>query len=245
VPIKTINLMPAATSHYLPLTLPFFLLLVGLLILLVAVIEIRVLEYTYARIGIRREYIFSILVVSLLGSLVNIPIAELPPEQIVSGREIVFFGMRYVVPVVERWPATVIAVNLGGAVVPIFLSGFLMIRNRLYKHALIGIVAVAVACKLIATPVPGLGIAIPVFVPSLITTFVALLLSRREAAPLAYICGSLGTLIGADLLNLHKVQGLGAPLVSIGGAGTFDGIFLIGIVSVLLASAIAPPRRSR
>jgi uncharacterized membrane protein len=62
------------------------------------------------------------------------------------------------------------------------------------------------------------------------------LLSRERAAPLAYIGGSLGTLIGADLLNLRAIRGLGAPVASIGGAGTFDGIFLIGIVAVLIAS---------
>jgi uncharacterized membrane protein len=38
--------------------------------------------------------------------------------------------------------------------------------------------------------------------------------SRAYAAPLAYIGGSLGTLIGADLLNLDKLQGLGAPIAS-------------------------------
>jgi hypothetical protein len=32
------------------------------------------------------------------------------------------------------------------------------------------------------------------------------------------------------------VRRLGAPVVSIGGAGTFDGVFLTGIVAVLLAS---------
>jgi hypothetical protein len=42
------------------------------------------------------------------------------------------------------------------------------------------------------------------------------------------------------LLNLGKVQGLGAPVASIGGAGTFDGIFLTGILGVLLASIFAP-----
>jgi uncharacterized membrane protein len=89
---------------------------------------------------------------------------------------------------------------------------------------------------MLAHPVRGLGIAEPVFVPSLASAIVALLLSRRYAAPLAYIGGSLGTLIGADLLNLGKVQGLGAPVASIGGAGTFDGIFLIGILAVLIAS---------
>jgi uncharacterized membrane protein len=67
-------------------------------------------------------------------------------------------------------------------------------------------------------------------------------LSRQNAAPLAYIAGSMGTLIGADLTNLDKVRGLGAPVASIGGAGTFDGIFLTGILAVLLASIFHPKR---
>ena len=91
-------------------------------------------------------------------------------------------------------------------------------------------------CHWLAEPVPGVGIAVPIFAPVAATAIVALLLSRTDAAPLAYISGSLGTLIGADLLNLPKVQGLGAPIASIGGAGTFDGIFLIGVIAVLIAS---------
>jgi uncharacterized membrane protein len=50
----------------------------------------------------------------------------------------------------------------------------------------------------------------------------------------------MGTLIGADLTNLDKIRGLGAPVASIGGAGTFDGIFLTGILAVLLASIYHP-----
>ena len=49
-----------------------------------------------------------------------------------------------------------------------------------------------------ADPVPGLGIAVPVFMPVVVTAIVATLLSRQDSAPLAYIAGSLGTLIGAD-----------------------------------------------
>jgi uncharacterized membrane protein len=67
------------------------------------------------------------------------------------------------------------------------------------------------------------------YVPVVVTAIVAILLSREDCAPLAYIAGSLGTLIGADLTNLDKVRGLGAPVASIGGAGTFDGIFLTGM----------------
>jgi len=84
--------------------------------------------------------------------------------------------------------------------------------------------------------VQGVGIAVPIFVPPVVTALVAVLIARQHAAVLAYAGGSLGTLIGADLLNLGVVRGLGAPVASIGGAGTFDGIFLTGIVAVLLAS---------
>ena len=69
-----------------------------------------------------------------------------------------------------------------------------------------------------------------------------MLLSREYAAPLAYIGGSMGTLLGADLLNLDKIGSLGAPIASIGGAGTFDGIFLTGILAVLIAGVVAPAR---
>jgi uncharacterized membrane protein len=83
--------------------------------------------------------------------------------------------------------------------------------------------------------VQGVGIAIPTFLPPIAAAVTAMLLSRRMAAPLAYIAGTLGTLIGGDLLNLGLLPGLGAPVASIGGAGTFDGIFLTGILAVLLA----------
>jgi uncharacterized membrane protein len=68
----------------------------------------------------------------------------------------------------------------------------------------------------------------------LAAAFVAAIISWRHAAPLAYAGGSLGVLIGADLLTLDKFRGL-APVLSIGGAGTFDGIFVTGIMAVLLA----------
>jgi uncharacterized membrane protein len=105
---------------------------------------------------------------------------------------------------------------------------------------------VAIVCHLVAYPVHGVGIAEPMFVPPIATAIIAIIISRDYAAPLAYIAGSMGTMIGADLWNLDKVQGLGAPVASIGGAGTFDGIFLTGILAVLLASITTPwPRPSK
>lgn len=228
--------------HYYPLALPFFFLLFGLFIFLLVLMQVGVLRYAYTRIGIGQEHIFSLLLLSLLGGYINIPVAHLPGQQIIARQVIDFFGMQYIVPVVVDWPGTLIAVNLGGAVIPALLSLYLLAKNRLYVKGVLGIVAVTIVVHLLAYPVPGLGIAVPVFVPPVVTAIVALLLSREYAAPLAYICGTLGTLLGADLLNLDKIQGLGAPVASIGGAGTFDGIFVTGILAVLLAG-IATHRR--
>jgi uncharacterized membrane protein len=144
--------------------------------------------------------------------------------------------MHYVVPVVVQWPGTVIAVNVGGAIIPGVLSLYLLVKHDLWIRGVIATAVVAAIVHMLATPVEGVGIAVPIFVPPIVTAIVAVVLARRHAAPLAYISGSLGTLIGADLLNLGAVQGLGAPVASIGGAGTFDGIFLTGILAVLLAS---------
>ena len=153
----------------------------------------------------------------------------------ITGHIVDFFGMRHVIPVVKEWPRTIVAVNVGGAIVPTLVSLYLLVRSGMVVRAAIGVVLVAAIVHAVARPVPGLGIAVPTFVPPLAAATTALLLSSRSAPALAYVAGSLGTLIGADLLNLGRVRGLGAPIVSIGGAGTFDGIFVTGILAVLLA----------
>ncbi len=229
--------------HYFPIALPFLLLLALLVVCLIIIIEVGILRYAYERIGVGRRHMFALLVLSFLGSYVNIPLFHLPPHKVASGELVNFFGMLYVVPVVTNWPGTIVAVNLGGAVIPTFLSIYLMAKNRLFGQALVGVAIVTFFVHLMAYPVQGVGIAIPVFVPPLIAAVIALLISRRFAPPLAYIAGSLGTLLGADVLNLGKLQAVGAPVASIGGAGTFDGIFLTGILSVLMASLVTPRRR--
>ncbi|HML12156.1 MAG TPA: DUF1614 domain-containing protein [Xanthobacteraceae bacterium] len=227
--------------HYLPLSPWFFVILVGLFLALLALIEVGILRYAYMRLGMSSRVAIFLLLASLLGSYVNIPIATLPERQVMSGQEVEFFGMRYDVPVVIDWPGTVIAVNVGGALIPVLVSLYLLAKHRLWGLGVLATACVAAVCHFLARPVPGVGIALPTFVPAITTAIVALLLSRAYAAPLAYIAGSLGTLIGADLLNLGRIQGLGAPVASIGGAGTFDGIFVTAIVAVLIAAIPGAP----
>jgi uncharacterized membrane protein len=188
------------------------LLLLGLFLLLIVfvlMIELRVLSYAYRKIGVPPRYMFAVLVLSLVGAHVNLPLY-------------VSHG-------------TVVAINVGGALVPILLSLYLFFRLGLQGRMLIATAIVAVIVHSLARIVPGAGIAVPMLIPPLAAAGVGLLLSYRRAPPVAYVAGSMGTLIGADLLNLSRVTELGAPMLSIGGAGTFDGVFLTGIIAGLLA----------
>jgi uncharacterized membrane protein len=235
--------MHLSQFHYLPLTPSFFSILVALFVgVLVILIAIGTLRHAYLSLGVRPLTAMLLLFSSLIGSYFNIPLVALAPEQVESDKVIEFFGMEYTVPVVQNLPGTVIAINVGGAVIPTIMSLYLLSSRRLWISGAIATAIVAAVLHWLANPVPGVGIAVPIFVPALITAVVSMLLSRYEAAPLAYISGSVGTLIGADLTNLDKVAGLGAPVASIGGAGTFDGIFLTGILAVLLAGLYRPSR---
>jgi uncharacterized membrane protein len=222
--------------QYFPLAWPFFAILVGLFLIVVVLIQINVLRYVYTRLGISSGTALLLLFASLLGSYINIPVWEFPEREVRSGQEVIFFGVHYVVPVVIEWPSTVVAVNVGGAVIPTLLSLYLFFKNHLWIRGIVTTALVAVIVHMLAYPVQGVGIAVPIFVPPVVTAIVAVLIAREHAAVLAYVGGSLGTLIGADLLNLGVMRGLGAPVASIGGAGTFDGIFLTGVLAVLLAS---------
>ena len=228
--------------YYLPLTPGLFSILVLLVGGLIVLIQLHVLRYAYMRLGVGPGGALFLLFGSLIGSYFNIPITILPGQTVESGQIVDFFGMRYVVPLVVASPGTVLAVNVGGAIIPTLMSTYLVIRYQLWIKAALAIVAMALIIHSMATPVHGIGIAVPVFVPVVATAILAFILSREYAAPLAYIGGSMGTLIGADLLNLDRIGSLGAPVASIGGAGTFDGIFLTGILAVLLAGIASPSR---
>jgi uncharacterized membrane protein len=227
--------MIPSSLHYFPLAWPFLVILAALLAASAVVVAVGALRFASASMGISAPALLFLLLLALLGSYINIPVAYLPNHTAGGAHVVPFFGMQYVVPDTREWRGTIIAVNVGGALIPTLLSLYVMAKNHLYLLSVVATAVVAIVCHLIARPVVGLGIAEPIFIPPFITALTAVVLSLRYAAPLAYISGSLGTLIGADLLNLGKVQGLGAPIASIGGAGTFDGIFVTGLVALLFA----------
>jgi len=220
--------------YFFPLTALFIVAFFLFLVFLFIFIQVGLIGYAYERLGISAHFIFPLLLLSLLGSSINIPVTQISGGPVVSRQRVDFFGMRYVIPFIEQHEQTIIAVNLGGAVVPTLISLYLLFTTGLFVRGLLGVIFVSAIVYRLARPVPGVGIAIPIFVPPLIAALTGLLLAPEHAPALAYVAGTMGCLIGADLLNLHRLAGLGAPVASIGGAGTFDGIFSTGIIAVLL-----------
>ncbi|MFQ6063709.1 MAG: DUF1614 domain-containing protein [Methanosarcinales archaeon] len=221
--------------NYLPIAFPFIVVFFFLLVILLLLAQIGIIGFAFYKLGFRPVHAFLLLFLSLIGSSVNIPVKEIISERpVVSGKVIRFYGIRYIIPALKIEKKTIIAVNFGGAIIPLFISAYLLFKINII-NALIGIFVMSMVAHSLARPVKGLGIAMPALIPPLIAALIALIISTENAALLAYVSGTFGVLIGADLLNLNKVLELDAPIVSIGGAGTFDGIFLTGIISALLA----------
>ena len=220
-----------------PYSLPQLVLFIFAVAVLSALVQLGVLSIAFGKLGLSWGSAILLLMASLFGSALDLPLfsirteappdeAELPPPLRGLLRQV----MR------EYHGRTLIAVNVGGCLVPVWFSLYLLSRHALPAwQVLLSIAVVAAVSHRLSRPLRGIGIAMPIFVAPVCAALVALVVNPAEAAPLAYVCGTLGVLIGADLLRLRDIRRMGAPIASIGGAGTFDGIFVTGIVAVLLA----------
>lgn len=216
-------------------------LLAVLLVGAVALLFLSVSEFAFARIGFSPLEFAIVLVATLIGSSVDIPLYKVRTlVPIVVVQHVRAFGVVYRVPRrAAAWASTVIAVNLGGGVIPVVVSLYLLATHEsLIAYALIATFVTSVLVHLIARRVEGVGIVTPAFLPPLFAALAAYVLVPGQPAVVAYVCGTLGCLIGADLTNLRGADHSGAEMESIGGAGTFDGVFLTGIIAVILAAII-------
>jgi len=220
---------------YSPLTLPFLGLLGLALLFLFAMLEIGVIQSAYHKLGMSHRAISGLLMLTILGSYINIPLGSIASGPLIHDRVIVVNGIEYVVPHVQEAGRTIIAINVGGALIPILLSAYLLWRVGGFVRAAAAAVVVAFVVYHFSRLVPGVGIAVPTLVPGVLAAILAVTLDRKRSASAAYIAGTMGCLIGADVLNLAALSRLHAPIASIGGAGTFDGVFVSGIIAVLLA----------
>jgi len=243
------------------------LLLLFVIPFIFAFLYFGLVQSAFRSLGLSPQGALLFLAASLVGGMINIPlnrrriVIEDPRNQQLNSWVCWFMPyIHYYPPVVRE---QIIAMNVGGALIPIIFSIYLLTRPTTHiTAALVAMLLVAIIAKILARPMPGVGITMSAFIVPIIAAGLAFILlgSTHGAAPVAYIAGALGTLIGADLLNLPQVLrgGLLAagprymwpllpqrtmpdqqldkpPMLSIGGAGVFDGIFLTAVVAAFLA----------
>jgi uncharacterized membrane protein len=218
---------------FLPISLVLLILFILLLPALFFLAQAGILGIAFAKLGLSPASGILFFLACLIGSGINLPIRRRPvvvaEEDLFPTMLTRFFGFR--VPQVSE---QVLAVNVGGAILPVLLCLYLLPQAP-FLQTLIATVIVAVVARALSRPVAGAGIALPALIPPIVSALVAAVIVPGNSAPTAYIAGVIGTLVGADLLNLNKINRMGRGVMSIGGAGVFDGIFLVGVFAVILS----------
>lgn len=222
----------------------------GVLALIVALVMLLLLPFLLAdamvsallELGIAPRMATLLVIGIFLGSLFNVPVWRREGAAVLEYRPADFFGLGRLAPrLVQPGAQQVIALNVGGCLIPSLIVLYELSRlfgagGDALVHAVVAIALNVAACYLMARPVAGLGILLPALVPGCLAALVALLLAGEHAPPVAFCAGVLGPLIGADLLHIRDLGRRGSGLMSIGGAGTFDGIVISGFLATMLST---------
>jgi len=207
-----------------------------LAIFFIAILQVDLFEIAFAKLGLTPQESLFLLIGSLLGSGINLPLLQLRnPEQ--------GFPVKVVVQkvILGLAPKTlsdkvIIAVNVGGCLMPVGLSLYFISLQLIDPvKIIIGVFGITLLSYKSSQLIPGFGVGMPIFLAPLSAALLALVIDPEHAAQLAYMSGVLGVLIGADLMRIKNITQLGTSIAVIGGAGTFDGIFLTGLIAAILA----------
>jgi uncharacterized membrane protein len=195
----------------------------------------------FVKLGMSPGFSLAVVIAMFIGGLFNIPLKRVPRVMSVDTAPLGLYGAGRIFP---QWfrqsSSTIVAVNVGGCIIPCAIVAYELVRIAGHGSTALALTAAAAAinaaiCYRLARPVPNVGVVLPALAPALAAAACAFLFMRELAPPIAFTAGVLGPLVGADLLNLRRMLHGGAGIASIGGAGTFDGIVLSGLIATLLA----------
>jgi len=206
------------------------------IVLLMAIVQIGLVSIGFEKLGLSQQSAMLLLFSSLLGSVINLPLFSMKvdePENPPAPKQLYGLLRPALLPFNGQMQ---VMVNVGGCLIPITFSLFLYTHSAIEPTRVVLAIAIMSAIAYaMSRPIQGIGIGMPIFAAPIAAAIIAILVDPAHSAPLAYICGTTGVIIGADLLRIHNIRAFGVPFASIGGAGTFDGIFMTGLVAVLLA----------
>jgi uncharacterized membrane protein len=213
-----------------------------ILLALLPLLFTRIMEASLEKLHIGPRAATALVIAIILGGFVNIPVGRIARDEDVRSNPLAVWGFD------DRFPRlqsqrreTIIAVNVGGCLMPVAIALYeLKMLAAAGMTALLPVMAAClvniVVCYLAARPISGLGIGMPAFIAPVAATLSAMVLAPDAAPPVAFIAGVMGPLVGADLAHLKEITRVATTGVgSIGGAGTFDGIVLSGILAAYLA----------
>lgn len=203
-------------------------------VLLFTLIQFGAISIAFGKLGLSAGSAGLLLLSSLIGSAVNLPLLALrgrsEDADLIPEPEFPDFTLP---PYTGK---TTLAINIGGGLIPAAFSGYLVLHQDLPLRELgLGILLISLICYLLSRPVRRISVGLPALVAPLVAALFAVFATPDHSASTAYICGTLGMLIGTDLMGLPSLARQRIPRASIGGAGTFDGVFVTGIVAALLA----------
>ncbi len=208
--------------------------------------SIVILPYVYRGIGLGATasivVVFILAVTSILLSDTNIPLTTVRLRERYGEVEVL------------------LALNVGGAIIPLIISIHIIIALSINYPLiilliLVGIFMVTAISYRVSRVVNGIGVIVPVIVPALTAASTALILVEMAgypistAGPVSYVSGTIGTILGVDVLKIRDVveNAKNKYIVSIGGMGSFDTIYLVGLLSAtativlsLVTSATSP-----
>jgi len=230
-----------------PLTIIALLVIIGLIVIVVPLLFLGLVGKAFTNlVGLSWITATALVILILICSLVNIPVWKVRKETIrmphsPEGQ----FPDAFTPNETGGLWETSIAVNLGGAIIPVAMACWLLYRasavmegNPLYLQVAAATLIVAAIAYVTTRPMVGLGLRAPLIVPGLTALLCGILFAQGlglSAGVIAFASATFGILLGADLAHLPHVGALEVPQVSIGGAGTFGAIFIGCILSALIA----------
>ncbi|MDZ8080001.1 MAG: DUF1614 domain-containing protein [Nostoc sp. DcaGUA01] len=219
---------------YLPVSLLLFLLLLLLLPFIWFAVAVDVVEIAVAKLGFSPNIAFLLLVLVIATSTLNIPLYRLvAPVHLADDFATLWLKEFWGIPLRRVERSTVVALNVGGGLIPVLLALYQFAHTNTLAILLVSAI-VTVVSYYAARVVPEIGIQMNPLLAPLTAALSAMLIAVPHTAAVAFAGGVLGTLIGADLLHLKDIQSMSAGVLSIGGAGVFDGIALCGLFALLL-----------
>ena len=165
---------------------PRILLFILALAFLIGLVQLGMISIAFEKLGLSPSSAYLLLLCTLGGSLINLPLFSLKADRAAQPRIPVELARRPFFKLPPFTGKTVVAINVGGAHVPVWFSFYLIAHTPLNPlHAVAAVAVVAVIARTISRPIPGIGIGIPMLIAPIAAALIASILDSQQRAPLA------------------------------------------------------------